>query len=80
MAVLLLTSAGFARLGVWQLSRLRERRAANVAILAARRAPPVPILPGSSHTDTLREHRVTARYLDLQRPQTRRVDSALTSR
>jgi surfeit locus 1 family protein len=60
MAVLLLTSAGFARLGVWQLSRLRERRAANVAILAARRAPPAPILAGSSHTDTLREHRVTA--------------------
>ena len=60
MAFLLLASAGFARLGLWQLSRLKERRVANVAILAARRAPPVPITPGSTHTDTLREHRVTA--------------------
>jgi surfeit locus 1 family protein len=60
MAVFLLASAGFARLGVWQLSRLKERRAANVAILAARRAPPVPITASSAHTDTLREHRVTA--------------------
>ncbi|MGH3378232.1 MAG: SURF1 family protein [Actinoallomurus sp.] len=60
MAALLLASAGFARLGVWQLSRLKQRRAANVAILAARRAPPAPITPGSTHTDTLREHRVAA--------------------
>jgi surfeit locus 1 family protein len=60
MAALLLASAGFARLGVWQLSRLKQRRAANVAILAARRVPPVPITAGSAHTDTLREHRVAA--------------------
>jgi len=60
MAALLLASAGFVRLGLWQLSRLRERRAANVTLLAARRAPPVSITPSSTHSDTLREHRVTA--------------------
>jgi surfeit locus 1 family protein len=64
MAVLLLASAGFARLGIWQLSRLRERRAANLWITAARQAPPVTITPSSTHTDTLPEHRViaTGRY------------------
>lgn len=60
MAVMLLASAGFARLGVWQVHRLRERRAANITILAARRAPVAPITVGSTETDTLREHRVTA--------------------
>ena len=35
MALLLVAGAGFARLGVWQLSRLRERRARNLATEAA---------------------------------------------
>jgi surfeit locus 1 family protein len=60
MAALLLASAGFVRLGVWQLSRLHQRRAANIVTLAARRAPPAPLGAGSTDTDTLREHRVTA--------------------
>jgi surfeit locus 1 family protein len=60
MAALLLASAGFVRLGLWQLSRLRERRAANVAILAGRRAPPGAVTPSSAHSDTLDEHQVTA--------------------
>jgi surfeit locus 1 family protein len=61
MAVLLLCAAGFARLGVWQLSRLRERRAANAVTLAARSASPVTLGPASTGTDTLAERRVVAR-------------------
>jgi surfeit locus 1 family protein len=61
MALLLLLAAGFARLGIWQLSRLQQRRAANRVTLAARSAPPV-LLPGSvlQQADTLVEHRVIA--------------------
>lgn len=43
VAVLLLVSAGFARLGVWQLSRLHQRRAVNAAILRARVEPPISL-------------------------------------
>jgi surfeit locus 1 family protein len=60
MTALLLASAGFVRLGIWQLSRLHQRRAANVVTLAARSAPPVPITAGSAGTDTLGEHYVVA--------------------
>ena len=48
MAALFLVALGFARLGIWQLSRLRERRAANVETIAARRAPAVPITADSA--------------------------------
>lgn len=61
MAVMLLASAGFVRLGFWQLSRLHQRRAANLVIVAARAAPPVTLAPDSRRTDTLLEHRVVAR-------------------
>jgi surfeit locus 1 family protein len=61
MGLLLLAAAGFARLGVWQLDRLRQRRAANLVIAAARSAPPVTLDPTISRTDTLGEHRVVAR-------------------
>jgi surfeit locus 1 family protein len=61
MGLLLLVALGFARLGVWQLSRLHERRAQNLIAEAARRAPPVTVLPGMSGVDTLAEHRVVAR-------------------
>jgi surfeit locus 1 family protein len=61
MALLFLAAAGFARLGIWQLSRLRERRAANVAALAARAAAPVPLGPDTRGTESLAGHRVTAR-------------------
>jgi surfeit locus 1 family protein len=61
MGLVLLAAAGFARLGVWQLTRLHERRAANVVALAARSAPPVTLTPCSAGTDTLAEHRVVAR-------------------
>jgi len=62
MALLLLLALGFARLGVWQLSRLHQRRAANRIILAARSAAPAR-LPGSAlqHAEALIEHRVIAR-------------------
>ena len=60
MAALLLVAVGFARLGIWQLSRLRERRAANVETISARRAPVVPITADSRGTGTLGDHRVTA--------------------
>jgi surfeit locus 1 family protein len=61
MGVLLLAAAGFARLGVWQLGRLEQRRAANQATLAARAAPPVTLDPAAERLDTLVEHRVVAR-------------------
>lgn len=61
MALLLAAAAGFARLGVWQLSRLHKRRAGNLVTEAARRAPPVTLTAAASRTDTLGEHRVTAR-------------------
>jgi surfeit locus 1 family protein len=66
MAVMFLAAAGFARLGIWQLSRLRERRTANQAALAARAAPPVALGTGIRGTDTLAGRRVTAegRYDD----------------
>jgi surfeit locus 1 family protein len=60
MAFLLLVAAGFARLGVWQLGRLRERRATNVTVAAARAAPPVTLPPIPADPDALAEHRVVA--------------------
>jgi surfeit locus 1 family protein len=62
MALLLLLAVGFARLGIWQLSRLHQRRIANRITLAARSAPPV-VLPGPAlrRPDGLAEHRVIAR-------------------
>jgi surfeit locus 1 family protein len=61
MVLMLLAAAGFARLGIWQLNRLRERRAANQTALAARRASPVTLRPTTAGADTLAEHRVVAR-------------------
>lgn len=60
MAVLLLASAGFVRLGIWQLSRLQQRRVANLATTAARAAPAASITAASAGTDTLGEHFVVA--------------------
>ena len=60
MAALLLAAAGFARLGVWQLSRLRQRQAENRVTLAARAAAPARLTPDMMHADTLAEHRVIA--------------------
>jgi len=62
MALCLAAAAGFARLGVWQLHRLDERRAANRVTLAARAAPTVDLAGGGAvSADSLEERRVTAR-------------------
>lgn len=61
MGLLLVAAIGFARLGVWQLHRLRERQAANLLTTAARNAPPVLLPPTLVGADSLREHRVVAR-------------------
>jgi surfeit locus 1 family protein len=61
MALLLLAALGFARLGIWQLGRLHDRRAANVRITAARAAPPTTLPPVPDGIDGLAEHRLTAR-------------------
>jgi surfeit locus 1 family protein len=61
MALLLLIAAGFARLGVWQLSRLHQRRAANVLIAAARAAAPVRLPPVPADVGGLAGRRIVAR-------------------
>ncbi len=61
MALLLVTAAGFAWLGLWQLSRLRERREANLHIAAARAAPPATMPPVPADADGLAERRIVAR-------------------
>lgn len=60
MATMLLAAAGFVRLGIWQLSRLHQRRVTNVATTAARAAPPTLLTAASAGTDTLGEHYVVA--------------------
>jgi surfeit locus 1 family protein len=54
----------FARLGLWQVSRLRERRAANVVAVQARSAPRIRIDGTTPITADLegREVSVTGRY------------------
>jgi surfeit locus 1 family protein len=49
-----------ARLGLWQLHRLRERRAANSAALAERSKPPVILEPDASAGTSLINRRVRA--------------------
>ena len=61
MGVLLLAAAGFARLGVWQLGRLHDRRAANQVTLAARAGLPVEVRAATGGLDTLAQHRVIVR-------------------
>jgi surfeit locus 1 family protein len=58
MAGLLLIAAGFAWLGVWQLGRLHDRRAANRVTRAARAGPPVALGPRAGGLDTVIQHRV----------------------
>lgn len=60
MALLLLVAAGFARLGIWQLDRLHQRRAANAVTIAARQAPPEMLTAATVHADALAERRVVA--------------------
>ena len=61
VAVLLLVSGVCARLGVWQLSRLHQRRVVNAAILRSRAEPPISLdAPGSRDSASLAYRRVTA--------------------
>ena len=59
VAVPLLAAAVCVRLGVWQLSRLHQRRAANTRIAAAQARPPVD-LPATMPAESLVERRVRA--------------------
>jgi surfeit locus 1 family protein len=58
IAVVLLVAAVCARLGVWQVQRLQERRAVNAAALAARAAPLVVLNEGSPPSNTIAGRRV----------------------
>jgi surfeit locus 1 family protein len=60
----LLVAAVCARLGVWQIQRLRERRSMNAVALAARAAPPVVVDGGSPAGTTITGRRIqaTGRY------------------
>jgi surfeit locus 1 family protein len=49
-----------ARLGIWQVSRLRERRAANAAALRARAEPPLELTLDQRPDSTMLGRRVTA--------------------
>ena len=61
VAALLLVSAVCARLGVWQLSRLHQRRAINAAILRARTEPPISLdAPGARDSASLAHRWVSA--------------------
>lgn len=59
--VALAVAAVFARLGVWQLHRLEERKARNAEILAARSMPPVELPEHRAAPDALRDRRAHAR-------------------
>ena len=60
IALLLLAGAGFARLGFWQLDRLRERRAANETAAAARQAEAVRLPEDLGLLGEPRDRRVEA--------------------
>jgi surfeit locus 1 family protein len=65
MVFLLLAAAVCVRLGFWQLSRLRERQAANLVALSARAATPLSIdRVDSADLSDLAQHRLiaTGRY------------------
>jgi surfeit locus 1 family protein len=60
---LLVMAAVFARLGVWQVHRLRERRAANAVALSARSAPVLLLEGPNPDADPVgRRVRVRGRY------------------
>jgi surfeit locus 1 family protein len=59
LAGALVIAAACVRLGVWQLDRLRQRRARNAQVLATRSRPPLPVA-GSLSTDSARDRRLVA--------------------
>jgi surfeit locus 1 family protein len=63
IAGFLVVAAVCARLGIWQVHRLQERRAANLVAAKARAAPPVTLTSGSLNVNsTWRRVRVSGRY------------------
>jgi surfeit locus 1 family protein len=60
VACFIVVAAVCARLGIWQVHRLRERRASNVAALAGRTAPPVVLRGNSPDPGLLANRRVQA--------------------
>ena len=60
LLVAALVVAGCVRLGFWQVSRLRQRRARNAVMRAGMQAPPVDLAAGVS-PDSLQYRRVRAR-------------------
>ena len=60
LAIALAVAAGCVRLGFWQLDRLRQRRASNAVVLAARQRPPLEVT-GSVAADAARDRRLHAR-------------------
>jgi len=59
MVLPLVAAAVCVRLGIWQLSRLHQRRALNARIAAVRALPPLE-LPAASPVDSLLQRRVRA--------------------
>jgi len=57
----LVVAAVCVRLGVWQLDRLRQRRAWNAAARAARERPPLGVAGGALTADSVRDRRLRAR-------------------
>lgn len=57
-AISVVSALVFVRLGLWQVSRLRERRAVNATALAARSAEPVVIDPGHAPWAALANRRI----------------------
>jgi len=57
----LVVAAVCVRLGVWQLDRLRQRRAWNAAARAARERPPLGVTGGALTADSVRDRRLRAR-------------------
>jgi surfeit locus 1 family protein len=60
VALLVLAAAVCARLGFWQLGRLRERRTANRVALEARQAPMVRLPEGTGSAGNLAHRRMVA--------------------
>lgn len=61
LAGALFVAIACARLGVWQLDRLHQRRARNAEIAAARARPPIPVVGRGLSADSAADRRLLAR-------------------
>ncbi|HET9065474.1 MAG TPA: SURF1 family protein [Gemmatimonadales bacterium] len=60
LALVVVLAAGAVRLGIWQLSRLSERRATNTVLIAARALPPIDLADPAIEDSVLAGRQVTA--------------------